>query len=128
MSETDENALPEGKLPQEVEETVSPIPQRKPRSPSTATKRKDLENEDFEGDIRSKAEKRGQAHKFRHYLFWICAIITGFWTLAIFATIIITGIGLITLSDNVLIALVSSSLPNVFGIFLVVVRYAFRHD
>ena len=128
MPEPSGDTIPEGKLPQDVEETVLPVPQRKPRSTSASTQRKRLENEDFEGDIRSKAEKRGQAHKFRKHLFWMSTIIVLIWTIAVFTVVGLTAGGYFTLSDSVLIALISTSLPNVFGIFLVVVKYSFRHD
>ncbi|MDR1130499.1 MAG: hypothetical protein LBK96_05915 [Prevotellaceae bacterium] len=78
-----------------------------------------LRQEELEGNKQDREERKRYANdifKFlRLFLFIILLIV------------VLAGVGLLSLSDTVLIALLSSTAIEVIGIFAVVVRYLFKN-
>ena len=61
----------------------------------------------------------------KKYAGWIF-LLTCFWAFLIFIIIFMQGLGHMTLSDQVMITLITSTTINFFGFFLLVVKYLFN--
>lgn len=78
-----------------------------------AMMREELGRIKTENEIRSRLTKR-------------FSIITVCWIVLILGVVIFSGLGLLKLSNSVLIALISTTTANVFGFMYVVVKYLFN--
>ena len=129
MSQPSENPPVSRELPpRRVDELTRPGTATSRRSNDPDYQRLKIENDRFKSETKFHEQKRTQAHQFRDDLYATSIRLVLGWSIFLVVVIIGSGLKWFELSDNVIIALVTATLANVFGVFYVVVKYAFRGD
>jgi len=75
-------------------------------------------------NIRRLQDDNRARKKFSKSIFSITAI----WMFLILVIVVLSGVGILKLSDTVLVALITTTTANVFGFLYVVVNYLFNKD
>ena len=85
-----------------------------------------LSSKDYDGKLRSEhlagiRQERKQRKKYATCLFVFISI----YMCTVFVILFFVGFGLMSISDKILITLLSTTLVNVFGLFIYVLKYLF---
>jgi hypothetical protein len=90
---------------------------------------KEIKQLSLDAEFEKEALKRlvEDNHARKSFSQWIFAV-TVLWMFVVIMIVIQCGRKIITLSDGVLIALITTTTANVFGFFYVVVNYLFNKD
>lgn len=79
----------------------------------------DIRKEELEG----KRQDREQRGKFSKWIFGFM----GVYMVAVLAVLVLSGLGVFSLSNTAIVALLTTTTADAIGIFLVVVKYLFYH-
>ena len=109
-----------------------PNPQPKPPKPKPKSRAKRAERKieavalrAVEDQIKRNQDNHDQLMKMRDKYGKCAMLIVVLWQFWIQVIIVLNGVGWVVVSDNVMIVLLSTTTANVFGLLLIVMRFAF---
>lgn len=110
----------ENKIKEEAEEELINLPDKSPNDLTIAYQR--IKIGKLQEEVESLRQDRKQRKIFGYIIFgFMCVYMAASLTLVFF-----NGFGIVELSDGVLVALLTTSLANVIGIFNFVAKYLFH--